>query len=160
MGNVYMLPSGVEGESLEVNHVGWIECTGVNYSVNSPTSYGAGGGSAVGAPEPSPISIFAKQGKHSPVFQTKQFNGTHFDEVKFEFLKQTGTSAGEKFLILTIRHAFVTNFTPDLSGQGEPTEHIVMTYEEIEIDYWGQNSQGALSSVGATKYNLKQKQTS
>lgn len=157
--NVYMKVSGVPGESQETNHKEWIECTGVNYSVNSPVSYQAGGGSAVGAAEPSPISVYAKQGKHSPEFQKAQFNGKSFDLIEFEFLKQTGADAGEKFMVIKIKHAMVTNYAPDLSGQSEPMESVSLTYEDIEIEYFGQNSQNQLSRVGATGYNLKEKKS-
>lgn len=155
--NIYMKVAGVDGESQEANHKGWIECTRVDFNVHSPVSYNAGGGSSVGAAEPSPVSVYCKQGKHSPEFQKRQFEGKSFDTIDFEFLKQTGDDTGKKFYILKLKFAQVSNYAPDLSGQSELMENVTFTYEEIEVEYFGQNSNNQLSRVGGSKYNLKEK---
>lgn len=155
MANIFMKLDSIQGESEQEGYNGWIECESVQYSVHSPSSVGTGTGSGVGKAEPSPITVFAKQGAHSPEISKRQYQGDHFQLVTIAFLKQAGQSTGQKFFEIKLKEVFVTLFNPSLQGNSEPYETWTFTYNDIETEYFKQNEQGNVVSAGKTGYNTK-----
>ena len=157
MANIFMKLDSLQGESEQKDFEGWIEVDHVNYSVHSPSSVGTGGGSGVGKAEPSPITVIAYQGAHTPELAKRQLEGMHWKDVTITFLKQTGatSSKNDKSLEIKLKEVFLTQFHPDLSGNERPTETFVFTYNDIEVEYFKQNTDGGLVSVGKTGYNTK-----
>ena len=155
--HIYLKVAGVEGESLEANHKGWIEVSDVHYSISNASSFAAGSGQGQGATQLSPISVTAKTGKHSPDFLRKCMNGTPFETMEFEWLKQTGDSAGQVAHKLKLKFAYVSSLSPNLSG--EPMEHFSITCEDLEVEYFKQESGGNLVSAGGAGFDTKAKQS-
>ncbi|MEO8071619.1 MAG: type VI secretion system tube protein Hcp [Acidobacteriota bacterium] len=157
MANIFMKLDSLQGESKQQDFDGWIEVEHVNYSVHSPSSVGTGTGSGVGKAEPSPITVVAYQGAHTPEISKRQYEGMHWKDVTITFLKQTGatSSKNDKYLEIKLKEVFLVGFQPQLGGNEKPLETFTFTYNDIEIEYFKQNDDGSNVSVGKTGYNTK-----
>lgn len=159
MANIFLKLSGITGESKDTNHKEWIEVMNVNYSVFSPSSADIGGGSSAGTADPGDLTLMAFMGAHTPDMTQRQFQGKHFDEATFEFMKQGGADTGKKFFTIKLKEVFITHYSPGDAGGQEPMESYGLTYNDIEIDYLKQNEKGNTVSVGTIGYNRKENKT-
>lgn len=156
MANIFLKMDTLEGESVETDYKGWIEVESTNFAVNSPSSVFSGTGSGVGKPEPSPVTLVVRQGKHCIEILKRQFNGKHWANVQIVGLKQTGDDVAQKYYEIKLKEAFIMNYNPDLSGNGHGMEQLTFTYSDVEVEYFAQNTDGILTSVGKSGYNVKE----
>lgn len=146
---------GVEGESTQKGVEGWIEISNFSLSSSTPGSTALGGGSGVGKPVMHGASFGTTAGKHTPLLNQKYFKGQHFDKVEVKYLKQTGDTEAKPYYHLIMEHVFITSMG-NSKGEGSlGFETITLTAETYEQEYFKQNPDGTLTSVGKTKYNEK-----
>lgn len=132
---------GIEGESTDSKHSGWIELTGCDMEINqtiSETASSAGGAGAEKA-DFSDFSFSKLVDKSTPKLAQACAAGTHFDKIVVE-LCRAGT---EKIKFMEIRMAESIISHISLSASGEfPFESIGLNYGKIQWTYIKQNRQG------------------
>ncbi len=156
MAHIFVKMDSVNGESDDTDHKQWIEAHNVSFSVHSPSSVGSGSGSGVGKAEPSPIGFHVDTGAHTPDLTGRQFEGTHFQDVTIEFIKQAGQATGKPYKVIKLKEVFITDYIPHDQENTQPTEQYQCTYNDIEIEYFKQNTDGNMVSAGKTRYNTKE----
>ncbi len=153
--SMYIKFDGVDGESKQAGYVGWIEISKFNMASSAPPSTDLGGGSGVGKPTIHGVSYETVAGKHTPQINKKYYEGAHFPFVEVVFLKQATGASAEKYFHLKMSHVFVSSITNGKSEGALGTESITLLAEEYMQEYFGQDSDGLLASVGSTTYNTK-----
>ncbi len=132
---------GIEGESTDSKHSGWIEATSCDMEINqtiSETASSAGGASSEKA-DFSDFSFCKLLDKASPKMALACADGTHFKKVVVE-LCRAGTEK-TKFMEIKLTDSIISHIS--LSAGGDfPCETIGINYGKIEWNYIQQNRQG------------------
>jgi type VI secretion system secreted protein Hcp len=132
---------GIEGESTDDKHAGWIEVTSFNSGLNqrtSATASSAGGASAERA-DFHDFSFTKQLDKASPKLALACADGTHVDSVLVEVCR-AGTEK-VKFMEYKMSNCIVSGV--DITGGGDfPTENVSINYGKIEWAYTVQKRQG------------------
>lgn len=145
----------VKGESQQKGFEDWIELSSFSMSSATSGSTSLGGGSGVGKPSIHGVSFSTVAGRHTPTIMKRYFEGKHFEKVEVKFIKQTGADAAETYYHLTMQHVFVTSMQ---AGKGEGSlgsESMSLTAESYKQEYFAQEKDGTIKSVGSTTYNEK-----
>lgn len=141
--DVYLKIEGIEGESSDAKHVGWIEATsyGVAHSQNiSSTASSAGGASAERA-DFSDFTFSKLIDKASPLLALACASGTHIDTIIVELYRAGGEKI--KFMEYKLTNCIISSVTAGSKGkQFFPTEHITINFGKIEWSYTVQSRQG------------------
>lgn len=134
---------GIEGESTDDKHQGWIEVisysSGLTQSV-STTASSSGGASAERANFHD--FTFTKQlDIASPALALACADGTHIDEIKIE-LCRAGTEK-VKFMEYTLKNCLISGVTVNGAGAGDlPTETVTIDFGKINWAYTQQKREG------------------
>ena len=121
---------GIEGESTDSKHSGWIEATGCDMEIHQPVSETASsaGGAGAGRANFSDFSFSKLLDKASPKLAQACAAGTHFDKIEVE-LCRAGT---EKVVFMKIQLTDSIISHIGLSASGDfPTESVGLNYGKI-----------------------------
>jgi type VI secretion system secreted protein Hcp len=136
---------GIEGESTDGKHSGWIELTSCDMEINqtiSTTASSAGGASAERA-EFSDLTFTKLLDKSSPKLALACADGTHFNTVAIE-LCRSGTEK-IKFMEIKLANSFISSLSFSAGGDF-PSETVTLNYGKIEWKYTQQNRRGGIAS--------------
>jgi len=123
---------GIEGESTDDKHKGWIEILSYNMAVSQPTGGAvstAGGGTAQRA-NFAEFSFTKVLDKSSPKIGLACADGTHIKEIILEVCRAGGTEK-VKYYEIKMNECIVSAYRPGGSAQG--TSNIPI--EEVAVDY-------------------------
>ena len=148
----------VVGDSNITEHVGWIDVQAASISSHTPVTI-AGGGMSADVPNLSDLTVTTVSGKHSPDFWKKHLSGKHFDKVEMEDLIISGAAAPVKSQKTTLTEVYISSYGGGAStgGGDRGFETITFQYGTIEFEWFTQDAQGAVKSVGSQKYDNKAK---
>ncbi len=148
--------NGVTGESTVAKHEGWIEISSFSEGLSSPGSTSSGTGSSAGKSNLSNFNFSAVEGKHTVEIIKKGTSGKHFDQVEVHYTKQTGNEGGaETYRSVLMTEVYVTGWNASRSEGSTGYESFSLEAATAKWEYFGQNAQGALESVGQAKYDQK-----
>ena len=132
---------GIEGESTDEKHAGWIEVTSYNTGLSqtvSSTASSAGGASAERA-DFQDFSITKQIDKASPKLAVACADGTHISSIVVE-LCRSGTDK-VKFMEYKMTNCIISGTS--ITGGGEfPTENVTIDFGKIEWSYTQQKRKG------------------
>jgi type VI secretion system secreted protein Hcp len=136
---------GIEGESTDDKHAGWIEMISFNTGLNqktSATASSAGGGSSERA-DFQDFSFTKQLDKASPKLALACADGTHVDSIIVEICR-AGTEK-VKFMEYKMTNCIISGV--DTTGGGDfPSENVSINYGKIEWSYTVQKRQGGGAS--------------
>lgn len=141
----YMYVEGIEGESTDKGHEGWIEITGYAHGVKSS--------------DHKEFTVTKRIDKATPLIMAKACSGGHLEEVDIELCRtdeEPECYMKYKFKDVLIAKA-IDKSTPKLAGKGDslpleevteilPVEEVSFTYGEIEWTY--ETSVGEITTQG------------
>jgi type VI secretion system secreted protein Hcp len=143
--DAYIKFDGIEGESSDSKHIGWIEITSCDMEINqtiSTTASSAGGAGAERA-DFSDLSFTKLLDKSSPMLAVACADGTHFNTATIE-LCRSGTEK-IKFMEIKLTNSFISSLA--LSADGDfPSETVTLNYGKIEWKYTQQNRRGGIAA--------------
>ena len=128
----------VKGESMQDGYAGdagWIEIDEWSWDVEAETSFLKGGGSAVGKPNPQPLSISLAYCKGSPALMNRIVKGTHFPMVVLDSLKQTGDGTPQMFFRKVMQEVFITKVAIKGGEDGTVGTDIEMVFKRVGFMY-------------------------
>lgn len=149
--DIYVMIDGIEGESSDSKHSGWIEAlsykAGVSQKV-SVTPSSAGGASAERA-DIAPFAFSKLVDTASPKLFQACAAGTHFDTIIIA-LYRAGGGEKVKFMEYKLSNCLLSEVNT-VSGGDFPVEHISIDFGKIIITYVKQNRQGggAIGNISA-----------
>ena len=136
---------GIEGESSDSKHNGWIEMTNCDMEIHqtiSTTASSAGGAGAERA-DFSDLSFTKLLDKSSPKLALACADGTHFNTIAIELCRSGAEKI--KFMEIKLTNSFISSLA--LSAGGDfPSETVTLNYGKIEWKYTRQNRRGGIAA--------------
>ncbi len=151
--DIFIRIDGIEGESTDEQHPGWIEVFNYKLALRqriSSTASSAGGATAERA-DFKPFHFKRPIDKASPKLAIACADGTHIDQVLVEVCRAGGERL--KYMTYRMRNCIIKK-TLTVGGGDFPVESVDIDYGQIEWAYTQQNRSGggALGQV-ATGWN-------
>lgn len=134
---------GVKGESTHAKHKDEIDVSKWNWSVHN-ASCTMGGGSSVGKGTPGMLRVEKKVDKSSAEIAKKCAQGKHFKDAVLTMSK--GGDKQEDYMKITLKEAYIADYSVGANDGGEVTESVVLSYGDIEFEYKPQKPDGSMDS--------------
>ena len=134
---------GIEGESTDSKHSGWIEATqykaGASQKVSSTAS--SAGGATTGRADVKPFTFTKQVDGSSPKLFQACCAGTHFNKIVIAIHRAGGTEK-VKFMEYELSDCIISDVTT-VGGENQfPTESISIDFGKIVVTYVVQKRQG------------------
>ena len=143
----------VKGPCIKFEHVGWIELESWSWSCAREMSGGNQVGWASGVAKFEVLEFTAPIGSATIQMFMKMLNGTHFDTVVIEGVKNTGEKHPEVWLKLELKHVLVTSISQDVQEE-EANDSIALTFSQLHFNLADQKADGSLDKMKDFKYDV------
>ncbi len=160
--DAFLKIQGVDGESVDDKHKGWIEIDSFSWGVTNMVTMASSGGGGAGKASFQDFSIVKRFDKASPKLFLTCATGEHISDADISIRKASGAGAKGKavdsFLKFKMFDILVSSFqeSGQASGAGVPMESISLNFAKIEMEYRPQNTNGSLGSPEKAGYDLVQ----
>jgi type VI secretion system secreted protein Hcp len=160
--DIYLKFDGIEGESSDSKHPGWIEIQNINLGISLPASNSSysssGGGTNTGRSDFDPIT-FSKYMDKSSV-KISEFCATGKTDPKVEIHLCQAGDGDEKhvFMEYILKDAVFTNYSVSASMHDvdRPMESIAIIFSNIEMSYKDMTDKGFAGAAAKFEYSLKE----
>ena len=134
----FLKVDGIQGDSPDNDHKGWIEILGYNHAVRLPVAV-HGANVAIGSKlvEHSPFQFQKSIDSSSPMLALYCCQGKNIDSVTFALVRQANAQK-LTYMTYVLSDAKVTSVTPGGVGSeaaGLPTETVAFSYSKIKWTY-------------------------
>ena len=146
---------GIDGESTDDKHKGWIDITSFSWGAQQSTSWGSGsGGGGAGKVSISDFHFTKKPDKSSPIAFVKCATGEHIATAKI-VCREAGGEAVE-FLKFTLTDVLVSAIQFSGSHAGDRgDESLSLSAGKIEVEYKSQDEKGRAGPAVNGGWDLK-----
>ena len=143
----YLKFDGVDGESTDKDHKGWIDIESFSQTITRPNSDSTGARSRGGATL-GDIVVAKELDKSSPKLAESVLIGNVFPTVEFQLASSAGT-----YFTYELKNVIVTSYS--ISGDADqiPMEEFSFNFEEIKVTYTEMDSEG--NKKGNVEYSWK-----
>jgi type VI secretion system secreted protein Hcp len=147
--------AGVEGESLDSKHKGWIEVDSWSWGETRPAPPAAGGAGGAGKVQIQDLHFVTRVSRASPKLFLACANGQHFKEAKL-----VGRRAGkeqQEFLTWTFSDVLVTGYqTGGAEGADVgPIDQVSLNFAKLKVQYRPQKADGSLDAAITAGWDAK-----
>ncbi len=149
----YIWFKDVTGPCDKAQHEGWIEMTNWGWNCAREASGGNQIGLASGIAKFENLHFEATIGSATIAMFKKMLNGTHFDEVKIECTKSTGSAEPEVWMKVYMKHVLVMGVEQSV-GSDEANDTINLSFSQVHVLIADQGSDGTLEAEKEFKYDL------
>jgi type VI secretion system secreted protein Hcp len=141
--DVYLQIDGVNGESNDDKHRGWIEVEAVDWGVTQPTAgtMSTAGGHTIGRAVFDAIRITKAVDLASPKLMELAAQGKTIPKAKLEFFRADGSGA-LKYYEVTLENVLVSSNKKSYGGAGFLIDHFTLHYAKITEKYTQQKIGG------------------
>jgi type VI secretion system secreted protein Hcp len=142
--DAYLKIEGINGESEDDKHRGWIEVSNVIYAVHQPRAevVSTAGGMTSGRAELYPITFTKLADVSSPVLLQTCAMGKTIPKAVFEFLRSDGDGKPIPYFKIELENLMIANITPDSGDGGIISERVQLAYARIKWNYVRQSIRG------------------
>jgi type VI secretion system secreted protein Hcp len=146
---------GIDGESTDDKHKGWIDITSFSFGATQQTSWGSGtGGGGAGKVSVSDFHITKKTDKASTPLFVKCATGEHIATAKI-VCREAGGDAVE-FFKFTLTDVLVSGIQFSGSHSGDRgDESVSISAGKVELDYKPQDEKGRAGASVTGGWDLK-----
>jgi type VI secretion system secreted protein Hcp len=146
--------AGVEGESTDAKHKGWIDVDSWSWGETQPTPPASGGGGA-GKVQVHDLHFVSRVSKASPKLFLACASGQHFKEARL--VGRKAGKAQQEFLIWTFTDLLVTGYQTGGAEGGEvlPTDQVSLNFTKLKVEYRAQKADGSLDAPVAAGWDIK-----
>jgi len=133
---MFMQIEGIEGESTDDAHKGWIEILSFNHGVSQAASgaTSATGGGSTQRADFQDFSIVKVLDKSTPLLNKNCAFGATLKTVKIHLCKATGEGQAV-YMEYTMTDAIISSVSIGGGGGGEPTESLTFNYGKFDWNY-------------------------
>ena len=148
--------AGVEGESTDAKHKGWIDVDSWSWGETRPTAPAAGGGGGGGGKvQVQDLHFVSRVSKASPKLFLACASGQHFKDAKL-----VGRKAGksqQEFLTWTFTDLLVTGYQTGGTEGGEvlPSDQVSLSFAKLKVEYRTQKADGSLDAPVSGGWDVK-----
>jgi type VI secretion system secreted protein Hcp len=149
--NIFLKLDGIDGESTDDKHPGWIEVLSYSWGVSNTASLGGRAGAGAGRAEASDFSFMHGFDKASPALFQKCVMGEHVETGELHVVH-----AGDKpeaFLIIKFGDILISS-VQDSGADDRPTESVSFDFASIHISYREQDETGKLGEPIEAGWNF------
>jgi type VI secretion system secreted protein Hcp len=152
--DAFLKVSNIQGESQDSGFTNQIEVLSFSWGASQP-AHVAGGGQGSGKASLGDLTITKRYDKSSPPLFAACVAGTHLSSVVLSLRKAGGSTSagGYVYLTYTLTEAFVTG-VQDSSSSDVVMESMSFAYSKLAIEYFQQQTSGAVGSTGAKGWNV------
>ena len=150
----YLKIDGIKGESQAVDMTDYIELDSFSFGASSPADIG-GKGMSAGKASLSEFSFSCPLDAASAFILKNLYSGKHISTASFVGRKTGGDGKPYKYLEVNFTNCFITNHSTGGGAQGVPTQSVSIAYEQIEYQYFTQDtSTGGVTGAGTATYHI------
>jgi type VI secretion system secreted protein Hcp len=147
--------AGVEGESTDAKHKGWIDVDSWSWGETQPTPPPGGGGGGAGKVQVQDLHFTTRVSKASPKLFLACANGQHFKEARL-----VGRKAGksqQEFLTWTFTDLLVTGYQTGGAEGADilPTDQVSLNFAKLKVEYRAQKADGSLDAPVSAGWDVK-----
>ncbi|MDR2451499.1 MAG: type VI secretion system tube protein Hcp [Candidatus Accumulibacter sp.] len=154
MSEIYVRIEGIEGESKDAKHKGWIDAVSLGYGVSQSSSMSSGGGGGVGKADFNGVSFSHYFDRASPNLFKYCAAGKHIPKVEISGCKSGGGQ--QEFVRVTLTDVIVTGVTPSGNAGSMWVEAVSLSYSQIVIEAREQNADGSIGAGVAGGWDVKE----
>ena len=125
----YMKIEGIQGESTDQKHQGWIEVLSVQWGTTRRPTSGRAAQPGRGA---GTVSITKRTDKSSALLMQYNSTGKHIGKV---YLDLGGSRDRQRYMTYELTNVRISSYEPSASGGGVPMETITLNYEKFKQAY-------------------------
>ncbi|WP_343552766.1 type VI secretion system tube protein Hcp [Pantoea sp.] len=151
---MYLKPEGVEGESKDSAHTGWIDILSFNWGANQPNNMSVGGGGGAGKVNYQDLHVHARIDKATPTLMLFCSNGKHIPTLEFHVCKAGGSQIIYNKINLTEVLVTSVQFT---GSRDDDTVGIEYSFQAAQVEeiYTQQSDDGAAGADSTFGWNIK-----
>jgi type VI secretion system secreted protein Hcp len=140
--DAFLKIDGIDGESTDGNHQGWIEVRSCDNKISQTvsTTASSAGGATTGRANFQDLRITKLLDKASPKLAIACADGTHINTVIIKFCR-SGTEK-IKFMEIKLTNCIISDYARIADGRDFPIEGISFNFGRIEYAYVLQNRKG------------------
>ena len=154
MSEIYVKIEGIEGESKDAKHKGWIDATSIHYGVVQPVALASGGGGGVGRADFSGVTFTHHLDRASPALFKYCAAGKHIPKVEISACKSGGGQ--QEFVRITLSDVIVAGVTPAGDAGSMWVETVTLAYSRIVIDVKEQKADGTMGASVLGGWDVKE----
>jgi type VI secretion system secreted protein Hcp len=152
--DIFLKIDGIDGESKDSKHTNEIELLAWSWAETQTGSAASGGGMGTGKVQMHDISFTKSIDKATPKLISKCAKGDHIPKAAMAMRKAGGEQ--KEYLKIDLEDVMISSYSTGGSGGGElPTENISLSFGKITVEYFEQNNQGTMTSVGKAGWDVK-----
>jgi type VI secretion system secreted protein Hcp len=147
--------AGVEGESTDAKHKGWIDVDSWSWGETQPTPPAGGGGGGAGKVQVQDLHFTSRVSKASPKLFLACASGQHFKEAKL--VGRTAGKAQQDFLTWTFTDILVTGYQTGGAEGGDflPADQVSLNFAKLKVEYRAQKADGSLDAPVSAGWDVK-----
>jgi type VI secretion system secreted protein Hcp len=146
--------SGVEGESTDAKHKGWLDVDSWSWGESQTGGGGSGGGGGAGKVSMQDFHFVTKVRKASPKLFLACAGGQHLKEAKL--VARKAGKGQQEFLSWTFSDLLVSSYqTGGHEGTEVPVDQVSLNFAKIKVEYRAQKSDGSLEPAISAGWDVK-----
>ena len=146
--------SGVEGESRDAKHKGWIDVESWSWGETNAGSPATGGGAGAGRVQMQDLHFSTRVSKASPKLFLACANGQHMKEARLVGVH--GGAMQQEFLTWTFSDVLVTGYqTGGAEGDVGPMDQVSLNFSKVRVEYKAQKADGSLDAAVTAGWDRK-----
>ncbi len=153
--DIFLKPTGIDGESQDAKHKGEIELTNWGWSIHQNSSMQSGSGGGSGKATVSDLTFDHRIDRATPNLLKHCLVGKHIDTATLVVRKAGGNPL--EYFKLTMSNVIVTGVAPVIKDT-MPTgmESVSLSFARVKQEYVVQNSQGGTAGTVAASFDIQQ----
>jgi type VI secretion system secreted protein Hcp len=146
--------TGIEGESADAKHKGWIDVFSWSWGETNAAPPHAGGGGGAGKVAMQDLTFTSFMSKASPKLLLACASGQHVKEAKL-----VGRKAGkgqQEFLTWTFSDILVSSYqTGGAEASDTPVDSVSLNFAKLKFEYRAQKADGSLDAPVTAGWDVK-----
>jgi type VI secretion system secreted protein Hcp len=145
--DVYLKIETIKGESKDKDHVDWIECKSVSWSVSQPKSATAStsGGHTAERCEHSEISITKLSDLATPILLQACASGKTFSKGTLHFMRADADGKPITYFEIELDNVLIGDVSPAVSEGDILTENLGIKFSKVKWKYTKQDIKGGIN---------------
>ncbi len=154
--DVYLQIDGIKGESADSQHIGWIECTTVQWGMSQPKSAtsSTGGGHTAERAELDDIAFQKLADLSSPILMQTCVMGKTLPRAKFEFMRADGQGERVKYFEVELENVLIGAVNPVVHEGNILAETVGLKFSKVKWKYTQQKVGGGAGGNTAGSWDL------
>jgi type VI secretion system secreted protein Hcp len=144
---------GIEGESTNAKHAGWLDVDSWSWGENQPVQPATGSGASVGKVHFQDFRFTTRVSKASPKLFLACASGQHLKQAQLVGVKAGKTQ--QEFLTWTFSDVLVSSYQTGGTEQALPMDSVSLNFSKVSVAYKAQKADGSLDTAVTAGWDIK-----